>query len=176
MYREFVPGLLPLRIGPVNLGELTSQIVLRYAEQRSSARDRIALHSPEEPQIVLADPDRLEQVVTNVIDNALKYSPPDTGIDVSINHSDTSVRLAIRDHGIGVARENLESIFEPFGRAANAEETGVTGLGLGLYICRTIIGRLGGSIWAESEGENLGLTVIVQLPLDSDVPELALVE
>jgi signal transduction histidine kinase len=86
------------------------------------------------------------------------------------------VTLAVRDHGIGVARDSLERIFEPFGRAVNAEETGVTGLGLGLYICRTIIGRLGGSIWAESEGENAGLTVFVQLPLLSEQPEPAIVE
>jgi PAS domain S-box-containing protein len=169
-------GLLPLRMGPVDLGELTGQIVLRYAEQRSSARDRIALDSPGDPQIVQADPDRLEQVLTNVIDNALKYSPPDTVIEISIKRGEADVTLAVRDHGIGVARDNLERIFEPFGRAVNAEETGVTGLGLGLYICRTIIGRLGGSIWAESEGENAGLTVFVQLPLLSEQPEPAIVE
>jgi len=169
-------GLLPLRIGPVDLGELTRQIVMRYAEQRSSARDRIALRSAEQIPQVLADPDRLEQVVTNVIDNALKYSPPDTIIEVSIEHSNSAVTLGIRDSGIGVATDKLESIFEPFGRAANAEETGITGLGLGLYICRTIISRLGGSIWAASEGENTGLTVFVRLPLFSEQSELPIVE
>jgi signal transduction histidine kinase len=169
-------GLLPLRTGPVNVAELTGQVVLRYAEQRSSARDRIRLHAPEHAPPVLADPDRLEQVVTNIIDNALKYSPPDTVIDISVRSDESDVTLAVCDQGIGVAKDKLESIFEPFGRAANAEETGVTGLGLGLYICRTIMERLGGSIWAESDGENTGLTIFVQLPLVSEESEPAIVE
>ena len=86
------------------------------------------------------------------------------------------MRLSVRDQGIGVAPESLDAIFEPFGRAANAEETGATGLGLGLYICRTIIERLGGSIWAESEGEATGLTVIIQLPPVSKSTSLATTE
>lgn len=168
-------GMLPLRTGPVDMAELTRQIVLRYAEQRSSARERITVHSGGHGPPVLADPERLEQVVTNIIDNALKYSPPDTLIEVSVDHGETEATLIVRDHGIGVATDKLESIFEPFGRAANAEETGASGLGLGLYICRTIVDRLGGSIWAESDGENTGLTVFVQLPLVSEEPERAIV-
>ena len=113
---------------------------------------------------VMADPDRIEQVLTNLIDNALKYSPPDTTVELILGGDEELVRLSVRDQGIGVAPESLDAIFEPFGRAANAEETGATGLGLGLYICRTIIERLGGSIWAESEGEGAGLTVNIQLP------------
>ena len=116
----------------------------------------------------MADPDRIEQVLTNLIDNALKYSPPDTAVELILGGDEELVQLSVRDRGIGVAPESLDAIFEPFGRAANAEETGATGLGLGLYICRTIIERLGGSIWAESEGEGAGLTVKIQLPPVSD--------
>jgi signal transduction histidine kinase len=131
---------------------------------------------PESGLIVAADPDRLEQVLTNLIDNALKYSPPDTTIDVRLELDQDSARLSVRDRGIGVAPDSLESIFEPFGRAGNAEEAGITGLGLGLYICRTIIERLDGSIWAESEGEGSGLTVVVQLPLGSEMSAATVAE
>jgi signal transduction histidine kinase len=157
-------GQLPLRVGKVDLGALAQRVALRYAEHRSSARDRIVFSAADGVLPVLADPDRIEQVLTNLIDNALKYSPPDTAVELILGGDEEIVQLSVRDQGIGVVPESLDAIFEPFGRAANAEETGATGLGLGLYICRTIIERLGGSIWAESEGEGTGLTVTIQLP------------
>jgi len=161
-------GQLPLRVGRVDLSELAQRVAVRYAEHRSSARDRITLSAAEGVLPVIADPYRIEQVLTNLIDNALKYSPPDTAVELILGGDEELVQLSVRDRGIGVAPESLDAIFEPFGRAANAEETGATGLGLGLYICRTIIERLGGSIWAESEGEGAGLTVKIQLPPVSD--------
>ena len=85
-----------------------------------------------------------------------QVQPAGHAVELILGGDEEIVRLSVRDQGIGVAPESLDAIFEPFGRAANAEETGATGLGLGLYICRTIIERLGGSIWAESEGEGAG--------------------
>jgi signal transduction histidine kinase len=169
-------GQLPLRIGPVDIAALVRGVALRYAEQRSSARERIRVDVPESGVIVAADPDRLEQVLTNLIDNALKYSPPDTTIDLRLEIDQDTARLSVRDRGIGVAPDNVEAIFEPFGRAGNAAEAGITGLGLGLYICRTIIERLDGSIWAESEGEGSGLTVVVQLPLGPEMSAATVAE
>ena len=163
-------GVRPLRMGPVKFADLARQVVLRYAEQRSSARDRLVLAAAATNARVKADPDRLEQVLTNLIDNALKYSPPNTEIHVSVTADHDSVRLAVSDHGIGVDPGNLKSIFQPFGRAANAEESGAPGLGLGLYICRSIVERHDGRIWAESNGPGTGLTVTVELPLILDTP------
>ena len=164
-------GQLPLRIGPVDLGSLAGQIAVRYTEHRSSARDRICVQVDEPSPLVSADPDRLEQVVTNIIDNALKYSPPQTTIDLLVTADNHDAMVVIRDQGMGVAPESLEAIFEPFGRGGNVEETGITGLGLGLYICRTIVERLGGTIRAESDGEGTGLTVTVRLPLIAEAAD-----
>jgi PAS domain S-box-containing protein len=164
-------GQLPLRMGPVDLGALASQIAVRYTEHRSSARDRINVQVDEPSPAVSADPDRLEQVVTNIIDNALKYSPPQTTIDLLVTADNHDAMVVIRDQGMGVAPDSLEAIFEPFGRGGNVEETGITGLGLGLYICRTIVERLGGTIRAESEGEGTGLTVTVRLPLINETSD-----
>jgi signal transduction histidine kinase len=158
-------GLAPLRVGPVSLTDLATRVATRYAEHRSSARERIRLTCDDDPAMANADPDRVEQVLTNLIDNALKYSPPNTEIDISTAHRDRWVRVAVKDRGIGVDPAHLETIFQPFGRAANAESSGIPGMGLGLYICRTIVERLGGQIWAESAGQDAGLTVIVQLPI-----------
>jgi signal transduction histidine kinase len=158
-------GLVPMRTGPVELGALAHRVAMQYAEHRSSARDRITVRGADDGAIVLADPDRLEQVLTNLIDNSLKYSPPTSKIEIISSHDADHARVVVADHGIGVAPENLEAIFQPFGRAEEAEARGVPGLGLGLYICRSIIERLGGSIWAESGGPNTGLAVVVQMPV-----------
>jgi signal transduction histidine kinase len=158
-------GLVPLRMGPVEIGELAQRVAMRYAEHRSSARDRLTVRGADDGAIVLADPDRLEQVLTNLIDNSLKYSPPASKIEIIASHDAEHARIVVADHGIGVALENLEAIFQPFGRAEDPEAKGVPGLGLGLYICRSIVERLGGSIWAESGGPNTGMAVVVQLPL-----------
>jgi signal transduction histidine kinase len=158
-------GLLPLRIGPVDMQALADRVATRYAEHRSSARERIRLIADSQTVLVQADPDRLEQVLTNLIDNALKYSPPNSEIDISHAHDEFSACLRVTDRGIGVAPELLEQIFQPFGRAENAELSGIQGMGLGLYICRTIVDRLGGSIWAQSDGPDTGLSVTVQLPI-----------
>jgi PAS domain S-box-containing protein len=167
-------GLVPMRTGPVELGALAHRVAMQYAEHRSSARDRITVRGADDGAIVLADPDRLEQVLTNLIDNSLKYSPPTSKIEIISSHDADHARVVVADHGIGVAPENLEAIFQPFGRAEEAEARGVPGLGLGLYICRSIIERLGGSIWAESGGPNTGLAVVVQMPvLSGDAGQLA---
>ena len=78
-------------------------------------------------------------------------------------------RISVGDHGIGVPPASLERVFEPFGRAPNAEASQVPGMGLGLFICRSIVERHGGRMWAESPGEGQGTTLIVELPLEARV-------
>jgi signal transduction histidine kinase len=70
----------------------------------------------------------------------------------------------VSDPGLGIPPEATRAIFEPFGRAVNAERLAIPGMGLGLYICRGIVERLGGRIWAESDGEEKGATVSISLP------------
>ena len=76
----------------------------------------------------------------------------------------TGARVEVQDHGIGLPPGAVEAIFEPFGRAPNATERQAPGLGLGLYICRMIVERHGGRIWAASDGEDRGTTVGFWLP------------
>ena len=119
------------------------------------------------------DAERLEHVFTNVLSNALKYSPPGAPIQVTVDADDTTVRVAIRDQGIGVALADLPRLFERYSRGRNAVAAGVEGFGLGLYLCRGIIESHGGKIWAESDGAGKGTTVQIVLPrLTAPAPAL----
>src|SRR6185295_5887199 len=107
----------------------------------------------------------LEQILDNLLSNAVKYSPAGGEIDVSLQRRDEGVVLTVRDGGIGLPPDASERIFEPFGRAVNASRQGLPGMGLGLHICRQIAAAHGGRMWAESDGEGLGMTVGLWLPL-----------
>jgi signal transduction histidine kinase len=105
-------------------------------------------------------------VLTNVLDNALKYSPGGGAVAVTVRAEGAGAAVAVRDAGIGLPPGAEEAIFAPFGRATNAVASSVTGMGLGLYICRTIVERHGGWIRAVSPGVGEGTTVTFWLPTD----------
>ncbi len=113
---------------------------------------------------VQGDPNYLRQVLDNLVDNARKYSPAHSTITVRAWAQDGEVRLAVQDEGIGVPPEKIPFLFEPFFRLERKEEYTTKGMGLGLALCREIVERHGGRIWAESAGEGQGLTVFVSLP------------
>lgn len=104
---------------------------------------------------------RLEQVVTNLLTNAMRYGGKKP-VTVSVSRADDNVRLAVRDQGIGIAKDAQRKIFDRFERSVSADE--VSGLGLGLYITKQIVEAHAGRIWVESDGLNKGSTFFVELP------------
>jgi len=154
---------LPLRRQSVELRELIRTVANDY-EQHPAQPHRLVLDLPSEPFCLLADPERLDQVVSNLLDNAVKYSPAGGTIHVSLEVSETGGHVRVRDEGIGLPAGAAERVFEPFHRAANAFAGSIPGLGLGLHISRQIVQRHGGRMWAESPGEGLGTTLNVWLP------------
>jgi PAS domain S-box-containing protein len=164
---KITAGSLPMRLRRLDLTELVSDLVGRYQEQlklNPAAGERLLLDIVGTPAPVHGDPVRLEQVLTNLIENALKYSPGGAELIVRVQPKARGVLLEVQDHGIGLPPETAERIFEPFSRAANAEERQITGMGLGLYICRNIVEQHHGRIWAHSEGEGRGTLISVWLP------------
>jgi PAS domain S-box-containing protein len=155
-------GRLPLRFRDMDLADLVRGIAAR--EQSRSEGARITLSLACDPCRIVADADRLEQVITNLLDNARKYSPREESIEVQLSSAGDGVLLAVCDQGIGLPAGSAERIFEPFGRARNATERNIPGLGLGLYISRQIVERHGGRLWAESGGEGRGTTFRLWLP------------
>jgi PAS domain S-box-containing protein len=156
-------GKLPMRLRTVNLTELVREVAGRYQEQLSGT-GHLLLDIVSSPGVVSADPDRIEQVLTNLLDNAIKYSPESAELCVRLQPKARGVLLEVQDRGIGLPPEAADRIFEPFSRAANAEHRQITGMGLGLYICRNIVEQHRGRIWARSNGEGSGTLVSVWLP------------
>jgi signal transduction histidine kinase len=160
-------GLLPLRPERLDLAALTREVVERHAEGAGESHQIVI--DATTPCTVAADPDRIEQVLVNLIENALKYSPTGGTVRVTVEPDEDGTRVSVTDEGIGLPDGAAEAIFDPFGRAANAAESGIPGLGLGLYIGRSFVERHGGRIWAESAGEHRGTTVSFWLPCEEDV-------
>ena len=135
--------------------ELAEHAVETMTPQADSARVRLhlVLDAPPEALFFDGDADRILQVLTNLLSNAIKFSPPCAAVEVRIESEPETLRLRILDHGRGIPREKLCSIFDRFEQveADDAREKG--GSGLGLAICRGIIEQHGGAIWAESNAE-----------------------
>ncbi|MCP3099226.1 sensor histidine kinase [Myxococcus sp. K15C18031901] len=110
------------------------------------------------------DAPRLDQVLTNLISNAVRYSPQGGAVHMTLEETPTEVHVHVRDQGIGIPPESLSTLFHPFARASNATARHFGGLGLGLFICREIVERHGGTIWAESPGPQQGSVFHVRLP------------
>jgi len=113
---------------------------------------------------ILGDSDRLEQVFTNLINNAVKYSPQATHVDIFITASQNMVTVSIRDYGIGIPQEHQPKIFDRFFRVSDVHDKTFPGLGMGLYISSEIVKRHGGRLWVES-AESEGTTFFISLPI-----------
>jgi signal transduction histidine kinase len=156
-------GDLAMNMERADLGKIVREVAQGY-RRGSSDTPRLVLRTGRRRHMVQVDTSRIEQVCENLLDNAFKYSPSGGEVQVSVTTARGGELLQVRDTGIGLPPNSHELIFEPFGRAANAEERSVSGMGLGLYICRRIVDSHGGRIWAESPGEDQGTTISVWLP------------
>ena len=130
---------------------------------------KLHLAAPDELPAVAADSGQLRQVISNLIENAIKYSPEGGTIEVALEPNDRHVRFAITDSGLGIPLAEQRRIFEKFYRLDPHMSRGIGGTGLGLYICRELVRRVDGRIWVESDG-NSGSTFIVEIPQEAPAP------
>jgi two-component system sensor histidine kinase SenX3 len=118
------------------------------------------------PPQVLGDEDELKAAVSNLVDNAVKYSGPQVQVAVELEQPEAAqATLRVRDQGVGISAGELKRIFKRFYRIPGAVAIRVKGTGLGLFIVRSVIARHGGKVFAESEGPGRGSTFTVRLPL-----------
>jgi PAS domain S-box-containing protein len=149
---------LPTR-SPIDVVTLVREVIARFADAKEE--DRIRLDAPDVVTID-ADASRLDQVFTNLIDNALKYSAAIDPVDVRVVDEPGGVIVTVADRGIGLDATSEATLFEAFSRGANADH--VSGLGLGLYISSQIVERHGGRLEAEHGAGGRGSTFRVWLP------------
>lgn len=142
-----------------------NEICRKIVEDQCLLTERsIMLDAPALPIEVYVDPDRVAQVLINVVSNALKYSPKSSQVEVSISQDTRHALIRVRDYGYGIAKNDLSRIFETFYRTTDAQESCTSGFGLGLAIAKEIIELHEGRIWCESElGQ--GSTFFVELSL-----------
>jgi PAS domain S-box-containing protein len=141
-------GEVSVQAEPISVLPVIQQVV----EQTRARRVDRPIHLPTKPglPLVFADRDRVSEVLTNLLDNADKYSPPGTPITVDVQADQLSVTFSVRDSGRGVPPADLDRVFDKFYRADNSDSQAAYGHGLGLYICRRLIEAQGGRIWAEN--------------------------
>jgi len=141
-------GELVLQLEPFSVLPMVQQVV---DERRAGASDR-SFRVPIKPglPLVYADRDRVAEVLTNLLDNADKYSPRGQDITIEVQADQTEVTLSVRDHGRGLPPGDLERVFDKFYRVDGSDSQTTYGYGLGLYVCRQLIEAQGGRIWAEN--------------------------
>lgn len=151
---------IELECTPTDLGVLIQEVA--RSVHANPTMHQIQIHGPREPIIASVDPLRIEQVVTNLVDNAIRFSPYGGTIEIEVSAgADGSVRLAVRDHGIGIPYEKRAGLFDRFYQAHGADHR--SGMGLGLYICRQIVDLHRGAIDAEFPPDG-GTRFVVNLP------------
>ncbi|HAR44511.1 MAG TPA: hypothetical protein DCS07_18080 [Bdellovibrionales bacterium] len=155
-------GILVLRRVPTDIPKLIDESVAEFQVQAPSRQ--FIFEKPEQPVKMTVDPIRINQVLSNLLDNAVKYTPTKTTIRIKLYILPSALRVSVIDQGPGISRKNQESIFSAFSRGTSNETVRTSGLGLGLSVSRRIIELHGGTINVTSE-EGKGSTFYFELPI-----------
>ena len=158
-------GLIEVRRESVDLVSVVREAARAIEPFIDSRRHKLSLILPARPVYVSGDAGRLNQVVTNLLENAAKYTDPGGEIRLALEPQDNGVTLSVRDNGIGIAPEDLEHVFEPFTQAHRGVADRGGGLGLGLSVVRRVLELHGGRIEATSKGLTRGSEFVAWLPL-----------
>ena len=151
----------------VDFGSLVQECVSVVRSGRHLPAEALRLDAivHENVATVEGDPEELRTAVANVLDNAVKYSGQKVDISVKVETPDEKhITLSVRDRGVGIPAQELKRVFKRFYRVPNRTLTHVKGTGLGLFIVRAIAKKHGGRVFAQSEGEGRGTTVVLELP------------
>lgn len=145
---RFETGSLSLNLGPVSLRDLILATATQFDRLSSNHNVRVDLAC--ELPLVLADARRVDQILSNLVSNAIKFSPDGGEVVISARPREHDVTVSVRDHGIGISKYDLARLFDRFFRADNSENRPFEGIGLGLHVCKILVEAQGGQVRAES--------------------------
>lgn len=157
-------GKLELRPRTASLQEIVRRAVESVQPLFDEKRHRFELEQPSEPVFLHADPERLSQVLSNLLDNAAKYTPAGGAISLAARREGRDIVFVATDTGLGIPADMVESVFQMFTQVGRASEYGQKGLGIGLTLVKSIVEMHGGTISLESAGAHLGSRFEVRLP------------
>lgn len=158
-------GAFELNLRKVEVEELVSSAVDRLSGQFEEKGVRLEIDLPPELPAVTADPDRIGQVLLNLLGNALQYTPSSRAVEVLACQRDQVVEIEVRDEGIGIPAEHLPHIFARFYRVDRSRSRVGGGSGIGLTIAKHLVEAHGGRIWASSPEPGKGSSFTFTLPL-----------
>lgn len=150
----------------VNFIEFYQHIIDRF-EMAKEQKITFVRRLPKQPIYVYIDPDKITQVLDNIISNAIKYSPEGGTITFSLEQHEEEIVVSVKDEGVGIPKENVNKVFDRFYRVDKARSRNLGGTGLGLAIAKEMVGAHEGSIWAESK-EGVGTTIYFTLPIERE--------
>lgn len=148
----------------ISLKDLIKDLVERYKVFAEASRIKLNFSSQENLPKVLADPSLLKIVTENLIDNAIRYTKGGGIVEIKLIREKDKVLFAIKDSGVGIPQKEQKYIFQKFFRAENISKERTRGSGLGLYVCRSILNKMGGQIWFKSQ-LGKGTTFYFKLPI-----------
>jgi len=158
-------GKMELNLRHIQTAAAVEKVIdsVRPAADRKDVR-LLAMLGSSVPSLV-GDPDRFQQALTNLLDNAIKFTPAGGRVEVSLEHGDAGIRIRVTDTGRGIAPEFLPHVFDRFRQADSTSTRTHGGLGIGLTIVRHIVELHGGQVFADSRGEGQGASFVVEFPL-----------
>nr|WP_283254283.1 response regulator [Ramlibacter paludis] len=162
-------GKVELRRRPMDLKDVVATAVETSHSLIESSRHGFQVETPAEPLPMNADPTRIAQVVSNLLNNAAKYTPPGGRIALRVTREGDEAVLSVTDTGVGIGPEALGKVFEMFAQVSTAEGRPQGGLGIGLSLVQSLVALHGGSVTATSPGRGQGSTFTVRLPLVKEV-------
>jgi len=163
-YAGIAQGSRPLCLGSFTIGALIGEIDRQFAPAARARRIKWDSHADHPDCVVITDASRCQQIVGNLVSNALKYTPVGGQVRVTGKAETDSWSVIISDSGPGIPTEALDQVYEPFFRLARDEHSGIEGSGLGLAICRELVAQLQGEIALESVVGH-GTSILVRFPL-----------
>jgi histidine kinase len=162
-------GQLRVTPRPMQLATIAEHVAAQFEPQFHAKGVQLAISIPPDLPAIIADPDRLEQILINLLSNALRYTPAQGHVAIFAAAHDFFVQIGVRDSGIGISAEHLPHIFERFYRVDKSRARQSGGTGIGLTIARHLVYAQGGEIWVESGGLGHGSTFYITLPVHDAV-------